>query len=157
MLLSNIIPCRKLVHFLVTIKIIYQFFLVALSGLSKLIACLNFLSSVRCTSNLIWPAGAVLNRSGDNARLSKGDAGLCEGDDDTLSVLGWIGDREVRAASGDELRFGDFCWDGETEGDGVLASGDSGACVEDFLLLNCFVNGPVEYNYTNELHEYSAF
>lgn len=51
-----------------------------------------------------------------------------------MSVLGWIGDKEVRAASGDELRFGDFC-DGETEGDGVLASGDSGACVDDFRLI----------------------
>jgi hypothetical protein len=95
------------------------------------------LSSVWSTSNLICPAGAVLNRSGDNARLSSGDAGLWEGDEDTLSVLGWIGDKEVRAASGDELRFEDFWWDGETEGDGVLASGDSGACVEDFRLFNC--------------------
>lgn len=51
-----------------------------------------------------------------------------------MSVLGWIGDKEVRAASGDELRFEDFC-DGETEGDGVLASGDSGACVDDFRLI----------------------
>lgn len=125
--------CASFVH----VFTIFQFFLLPLSGLSKLTALLNFLSSVRCISNLICPAGAVLNRSGDNARLSNGDAGLLDGGEETFNVRGWIGDSDVRAANGDELRLGDFWCDGETEGDGVLARGDSGACVEDLRLLNC--------------------
>lgn len=51
-----------------------------------------------------------------------------------------MGDSEVRPVKGDELRLGEFCCDGDTAGDGVLAKGDNGAWPEDFRRLNLELN-----------------
>ena len=74
--------------------------------------------------------------SGDNARLNSGDPGLGEVWGVMLAKCGDAGDpRKVR---GEVLRG--WCewpwgWEGDTEvGEGVLARGDTGTCVEDFRL-----------------------
>lgn len=50
-----------------------------------------------------------------------------DGDEEALSERVWAGDNDGRAVRGEELRLGEFCCEGETDGDGVLAKGDNGA------------------------------